>query len=132
MGSGGRRKRDRGIVQIPRAKRIVTGREGATVTAAVSGNGHTSQPERAQNQCRTFGLVRTGEAARDAAAGMSIWGVFKDPNVAVRSKAGELGNATSQAARYFIEERDRRGGGTLKGFVLKSTAREVRVRLCLN
>ena len=132
MGSGGRRKRDRGIIQIPRSKRIITARDGATVTAAVDGNGRSSRVTRAQDQCRTFGLVHTGEAARGAAAGMAIWGVFKDPKVTVRSRAAELGDAPSQAARYFIEERDRRGGGSLKGFVLKSTAREVRVRLCLN
>lgn len=132
MGSGGRRKRDRGIIEIPRQKRITTGRQSSNITSAVAASGQGSGAVRAQDQCRTFGLVHTGETAHEAAAGMAIWGVFKDPNVTVRSQAGELGDAPAQAARYFIEERDRRGGATLKGFVLKSTPREVRVRLCLN
>jgi hypothetical protein len=132
MGSGGRRKSDRGVIQIPRSKRIMTGRDNAAMIAVVGGNGHTSPPTRAQDQCRTFGLVRPGNATGVAAAGMAIWGIFKDPKVTVRSQAGDLGDAPSQVARFFIEERDRRGGASLKGFVLKSTPRDVRVRLCLN
>jgi|ERR1041384_3771859 hypothetical protein len=138
MGSGRRRKRDRGRIEIPRAKRIVTARDGATVTtregvtvtAALHENGKASRAPR-RDQCKTFGLVRTSEAATRTAAGMSIWGVFKDPNVTVRSQSGDLGDVPSQAAHYFIEERNRLGGGSLKGFVLKSTPHEVRVRLCL-
>jgi hypothetical protein len=131
MGSGGRRKRDRGIIQIPRSKRIITGRDNAAMTTAGAGNGHSSPPPRAQDQCRTFGLINSGNHA-GAAAGMAIWGVFKDPKVTVRSQSGDLGDAPSQVARFFIEERDRRGGASLRGFVLKSTPRDVRVRLCLN
>jgi len=50
MGSGGRRKRDRGIIQIPRSKRIITGRDNAAMRPAVTGNGHSSLPTRAQSQ----------------------------------------------------------------------------------
>ena len=103
---------------------------GATVAAVNQGNGGGPRKSR-PDQCRTFGLVRTEESARQAAAGMSIWGVFKDPRVTVRSQSGDLGDAPAQAAQYFIEERDRQGGGSLKGHVLKSTPREVRVKLCL-
>ena len=132
MGSGTKRKRDRGTIRIPRPKRLVTGRDGANILVAAEGNGQRSASTRRQEQCRTFGLMHPREAARQAAAGMAIWGVFKDPKVTVRSQAGELGDAPSQAARYFIGERDRQGGGSLKGFILKSTPREVRVRLCLS
>jgi len=131
MGSGGRRKRDRGIIQIPRSKRIKTGHDNAAMGPAVAGNGNSSPPTRAQSQCRTFGLLHSGNHTA-AAAGMAIWGVFKDPKVTVRSQSGDLGDAPSQVARFFINERDRRGGASLRGFVLKSTPRDVRVRLCLN
>lgn len=130
MGSGGRRKRDRGIIQIPRSKRIITDRDNAAMRPVVAGNGHSSLPTRAQSQCRTFGLLHS--VNHTAAAGMAIWGVFKDPKVIVRSQSGDLGDAPSQVAQFFIEERDRRGGASLRGFVLKSTPRDVRVRLCLN
>lgn len=132
MGSGGRRKKNRGIISIPRAKRVTTAREGALITATAQGHSGTVRPMRSEDQCQTFGLVRLTNAARSVAAGMAISGVFDDPRVTVRSQAGDLGDAPSQAARYFIEQREVRGGGTLKGFVLKSTPREVRVRLCLN
>jgi len=131
MGSGGRRKRDRGIIQIPRSKRIITGRDNAEMRVAAAGNGHSSLPTRAQSQCRTFGLLNSGNHTA-AAAGTAIWGVFKDPKVTVRSQSGDLGDAPSQVARFFIQERDRRGEASLKGFVLKSTPRDIRVRLCLN
>jgi|GEM_PF-4798203 len=127
MGSGGRRKRDRGIIRIPRAK-ITTAVDTARVTAA-SGNGRGSK---LHEQCQRFGLVRLTDAARHAGAGMAISGIFNGARVTVRSQIGDLGDAPSQAARYFIELRDLRGGGRLTGTVLKHTPHEVRVRLCLN
>ena len=131
MGSGGKRKRDRGIIQIPRSKQFIAGSDNAPMISVVGGNGHTSRRTRAQDHCRTFGLQNTRNAAHSAAAGMAIWGVFDDPKVTVRSQTGDLGDAPSQAAQFFIGERDRRGGAILRGFVLKSTPRDVRVRLCL-
>lgn len=131
MGSGGRRKKDRGIVSIPRAKRIVTAREGAMLTAAPQ-NGGSSQRTRAKEQCQRFALVHVTNAARDAGAGMAISGIFEGPKVKIRSQVGELGDAPSQAARFFIEQRDLKGGGVLKGHILKHTPSEIRVKLCLN
>ena len=129
MGSGGRRKRDRGIIRIPRAK-ITTAVSTARLVAP-AGNGNGSRVSAAQEQCQRFGLVRLTDAARHVAAGMAISGIFNGARITVRSQIGELGDATSQAARYFIEQRDLRGGGRLTGIVLKHTPHEVRVRLCL-
>lgn len=130
MGSGGRRKRDRGIIRIPGAKSITavdTARDTARVTAG-AGNGGGSK---LHEQCQRFGLVRVTDAASRAAAGMAISGIFNGARVTVRSQFGELGDAPSQAARYFMEQRDLRGGGRLTGIVLKQTPHDVRVRLCL-
>ena len=127
MGSGSGRKRDRGIIRIPRAK-ITSAVDAANITAA-AGNGRGS---RIQEQCQRFGLVRLTDAAPHAAVGMDISGIFNGARVTVRSQVGDLGDAPSQAARYFMEQRDIKGGGRLTGKVLKRTPHEVRVRLCLN
>jgi hypothetical protein len=136
MGSGKRPKRDAGTIRVPRAKRLMSGREAANVRVAIGSNGGSSNggssKRTAQSQCRRFGLVRATKTAQSARAGMHIWGDFNDPRVTIRSVAGHLGDAPTQEARFFINERERGSGGTLTGVVLKSTQREVRVRLCIN
>ncbi|PYS23143.1 MAG: hypothetical protein DMF72_10345 [Acidobacteria bacterium] len=132
MGSGGGTKRDRGKIRNPRPKHITTINDGANIRVAdQGGNGSRVQPIQG-SQCRIFGLVRPTGVALSAKAGMHIWGDFNDPKVTIVSNAGELGDAPSQVARFFITGRDNGDGGSLRGTILKSTPREVRVKLCLN
>jgi len=131
MGSGGGTKRNRGRVRNPRPRHITTS-EGANLKVKAGGNGNGSGSSGVRlEQCRTFGLVRPTQAAVSARAGMHIWGDFNDPRVTIVSTAGELGDAPSQVARFFISERDTGNDGSLRGTILKSTPREVRVTLCI-
>jgi hypothetical protein len=131
MGSGGNTKRDRGVIRVPHPKRIVTS-DSANLRVSVNKSDNDSRVRIEGPQCKRFGLVRPTAAAISAKAGMHIWGDFNDPRVSIISKVGELGDAPSQVAQFFIRERERGNVQTLKGTILKSTTREVRVLLCLH
>src|SRR5258706_1903901 len=114
MGSGKRPKRDPGKIEIPRGKRVTSARDSANLGVGIAHNGDGSRRADARSQCRRFGLVHATAAAQNTRVGMYIWGDFNDPKVRIRSRAGELGDAPSQEARFFINERERLSGGRRK------------------
>lgn len=130
-GTGGSRRKssNAGRVSVPRKR--TSGGDGGGGTGSGDGNSSNGTTQ-SRAECRTFGLVHSTNNALKAAVGMDIWGEFDDPKVRVHSdKLGHLGDAPAQEARFFIEEREKRGGGRLSGRVLKKTDHEARVRLCI-
>lgn len=140
MGTGGggsrRKSNNAGHVSVPR-KRTVVGDGIASASAsggAGNGGGGNSGNGTAKPGiiCRKFGLVHSTGSAQKVEVGMDVWGEFQDPKVRVYSdKFGLLGDAPAQEAKFFIEERERRGGGRLSGNILKKTNHEARVKLCI-
>ena len=133
MGSNRRPKRQGGTVQLPRRRLVSEDGNGARkqTTVASGASGLVQMPR--NSECRTFGLVRRKVAIERLSTGMPLWGEFDDPIITVHSNdVGLLGSVPSQEAQFFIKERDQRGSGTLSGKVIKATANDIRVRLCIN
>jgi len=136
MGSNKRPERDGGTIQVPRHKRVIeNGDRISRRVRAAAGNGDGSGSVRGASRsvCRIFGLVHRTVRAKQAAVGMPLWGEFDADTVRIHSnQVGELGDAPSQEARFFISERNERGSGALTGAVIKTTAHDVGVKLCIN
>jgi hypothetical protein len=62
---------------------------------------------------------------------MPVSGEVAASNVIVHAGIGTLGESPAQMAQSIIAELNRRGGGSLSGFVLKKTDSDVRVKLCI-
>lgn len=129
MGSGKRPKgRDGGRIGVP--TRRGTGGGGGGGSGGNGGGGGGNGPT-AGAWCRTFGLMRPTANARKAGAGMPVSGEVAGLNVIVDAGIGKLGEAPAQMAQSIIAELNKRGGGSLSGFVMKKTDSDVRVKLCI-
>lgn len=128
MGSGKRPKgRGGGRIGIPTTR----GTGGGGGGGGNGGGGDGGNGPTARAWCRTFGLMRPTANVRKAGAGMPVSGEVAGSNVMVHAVIGMLGEAPAQMAQSIIAELNRRGGGSLGGFVVKKTDSDVRVKLCI-